>query len=100
MIYTKEALEAARMKVVATPDALEAEYIRGWNDALEAVINNFGSVSRETTGHWITTFYEMFPAESTVECSICHEEQPFDIDRNYCPNCGAKMTDERPEDKG
>lgn len=47
MIYTKEALEAARLKVVANPDALEAEYIRGWNDAIEAVINNFGSVSDE-----------------------------------------------------
>ena len=42
-------------------------------------------------GYWIIHFYECFPAESTIECSQCHEEQPFGTDRNYCPSCGAKM---------
>ena len=40
-------LEAAKLQIVGKPNALEQAYIDGWNDALEAVINNFG-VSRET----------------------------------------------------
>ena len=48
MIYTKEALEAARLKVTGNPTVEEQAYIDGWNDALEAVMNNLG-VSRETT---------------------------------------------------
>lgn len=42
MIYTKEALESARMNIVNTPTEIEKAYVEGWNDALEAVINNLG----------------------------------------------------------
>ena len=42
-------------------------------------------------GEWIIHFDDLFPEESTIECPICHEEQPLGIDDNYCPNCGAKM---------
>ena len=42
MIYTKETLEAAKLKVVGNPTVEEQAYIDGWNDALEAVINNLG----------------------------------------------------------
>lgn len=47
MIYTKEVFEAARLKVVGNPTVEEQAYINGWNEALEAVINNL-SVSCET----------------------------------------------------
>lgn len=38
-------------------------------------------------------FDDLFPEESTQECSICHAEQylRYGDDDNYCPNCGAKM---------
>lgn len=42
-------------------------------------------------GEWINHFDDLFPAESSIECSVCHEEQPLGIDDNYCPNCGARM---------
>ena len=42
-------------------------------------------------GKWVLHYDEAFPADATIECSICHEEQPACIDDNYCPNCGAKM---------
>lgn len=45
-------------------------------------------------GHWILHIDDLFPADSTQECSICHEEQNTYIDDNYCPNCGAKMEGE------
>lgn len=98
MLYTKEMLEAARFAVVGSPDTLEQAYINGWNDALEAVINNYGQERK--TGHWINHYVEYSPGDSTIECSECHEEQLIGGDDNYCPYCGAEMTDERPEDKG
>ena len=42
-------------------------------------------------GEWIVHFDDLFPEESSIECSVCHEEQPLGIDDNYCPNCGARM---------
>lgn len=43
-------------------------------------------------GKWIVHYNDIFPTESTEECSICHAEQYINgNDDNYCPNCGAKM---------
>lgn len=43
-------------------------------------------------GHWIMHIDDLFPADSTQECSVCHEWQFINgNDDNYCPNCGAKM---------
>lgn len=43
-------------------------------------------------GYWINHFNDLFPAESTQECSICHEEEFITLcNEHYCPNCGAKM---------
>ena len=45
-------------------------------------------------GHWIRHISDLFPADSTMECDQCHEEQPIGIDDNFCPNCGADMREE------
>jgi len=42
-------------------------------------------------GRWIIHIDDLFPVESTMECNLCHEEQPLGCDDNYCPNCGARM---------
>lgn len=43
-------------------------------------------------GHWIYHTDDLFPNDSTQECSYCHEEEYLTlINDNYCPNCGAKM---------
>ena len=46
-------------------------------------------------GEWIIHFDDIWPEESTIECSVCHEEQPLEIDDNFCPNCGARMKGSR-----
>lgn len=47
-------------------------------------------------GHWIDHYDNIWPEESTWECSLCHEEQGRGmLDTNYCPNCGAKMDEEK-----
>ena len=43
-------------------------------------------------GKWIMHIDDLFPAESTMECDQCHEEQPLECDDKYCPNCGAQMS--------
>ena len=49
-------------------------------------------------GHWINHFDDLFPEESTQECSVCHAEQMGTmLNDNYCPNCGARMNKRRQE---
>ena len=60
----------------------------------ENVINEQPTVDAEPVrhGHWIAHYDDIWPEESTLECSICHEEQGKGmLDINYCPACGAKM---------
>ena len=42
-------------------------------------------------GQWIKHIDDLFPAESTLECNLCHHEQPITIDDEFCPHCGADM---------
>lgn len=43
-------------------------------------------------GKWITHFDDLFPEDSTIECSVCHRHSPADMQHdNFCPNCGADM---------
>ena len=43
-------------------------------------------------GHWIYHRDNLFPSDSTQECSYCREEESLTLhNENYCPNCGTKM---------
>lgn len=42
-------------------------------------------------GRWIVHYDDIWPTESTQECSECHEEVPLLIDCKFCPNCTAWM---------
>ena len=43
-------------------------------------------------GEWIIHADDLYPAESTQECSVCHAEQYINgNDDNFCPKCGASM---------
>lgn len=63
-------------------------------DILVDSINSLPTIEERKEGHWIKHIDDLFPADSTIECSVCHEEQYTTIDDNYCPNCGAKMKGE------
>lgn len=60
------------------------------------ILDSIPTIEERKEGHWIKHIDDLFPADSTIECSVCHEEQYTTIDDNFCPNCGAKMevTDE------
>lgn len=50
---------------------------------------------QQKTGQWIMHIDNLFPCESTQECSVCHAEQLITgNDDNFCPCCGAKMETE------
>ena len=65
-------------------------YRQGWNDAIDAVMDNEPSAQPERKrGEWIL-------AEDGWYCSVCELYPPFDCDPEekgipYCPYCGAMM---------
>ena len=55
----------------------------------------FADVTQVRHGHWIYHPDDLFPNDSTQECSYCHAEESLTLyNENYCPNCGAKMDEE------
>ena len=66
--------------------ALLNKHIEALNMAMDALKDY-----KPKTGHWIMHIDDLFPADSTQECSECHEWQFIYLgnDDNYCPNCGS-----------
>lgn len=57
-------------------------------------IKSLPSVDRPI-GEWIMHIDDLYPEESTQECSNCHKHETIFIQHdNYCPNCGARMKGE------
>ena len=64
------------------------------------IINQFpvSDVAQVRHGHWIYHPDDLFPNDSTQECSYCHAEESLTLyNENYCPNCGARMDEEASE---
>lgn len=70
-----------------------AAYRQGWNDAIDAIIENEPSadVQREKTAAWVGI--DEFPHEDW-ECSACGYIYNGDEPTRYCPGCGARMESE------
>lgn len=61
---------------------------------LETIAKYFDAVP-VVHGKWIYHVNDLFPAESTQECSLCHSHEYATIQNdNFCPNCGARMDGE------
>ena len=69
---------------------------RGWNDAIDTIIEAQPTVEvvldfhaqTPRHGRWIDHQYKEFPI-GRYECSVCGAKH--DMEWDYCPNCGAKM---------
>lgn len=71
-------------------------YLSGdlWNEALADVRVNAPTIEAEPVRHgrWIIHIDDIFPSDSTQECSVCHVHETIQIyNDNYCPHCGARM---------
>lgn len=94
---TKESLSAPSGDLISRVDAIEAVRLEsakrgslGRGDILN-VLSALPSADA-VQGEWIMHIYDLFPEESTQECSNCHEHETIKIrNDNFCPNCGAKM---------
>ncbi len=62
-----------------------------WDEALaKAIIESMPTIDPVKHGKWIN--------EET--CSVCGESVLYDTDLcNYCPNCGAKMDEEKEDEE-
>lgn len=49
-------------------------------------------INDRPSAEWIMHIDDLYPEESTQECSNCHEHETIKIHNDdYCPNCGARM---------
>ena len=63
------------------------EYDIGYNDGIDFAISKLSvlpPVQPQRTGKWIRNGW-------AITCSECGYDMPYTV-RNFCPNCGAKMT--------
>ena len=78
-------------------------YRAGWNDAIDAVMENAPTVDAVEVvhGRWIEHKHaeeEDGLLVSNYECTVCHS---WERDEGYyCPNCGAKMDGKREDGDG
>lgn len=82
-------------KVPGRPDTYHP-YNEAWADACSYALDLIrhhppADVRPVVRGRWIVHYDDIWPTESTQECSECHEEVPLLIDCKFCPNCGADM---------
>ena len=69
----------------------ESEYARGWNDALDAIVENaiVAGVAPVVHGEWLCAETD---DEQFFLCSVCNNKEYWES--NYCPECGALMQEE------
>lgn len=72
------------------------------NEAFEMALSSLRPVSREQVekvwrGEWINTEYYGPHHMMIVQCKRCKKESEGSLEDNFCPHCGAPMTDEAVE---
>ena len=95
--YVTKEKALAQLERCARDPYHESHYIR---DAAVNTIRRMeaADVAPVRHGRWIYHMDDLYPEESTMECSVCGD---FIFIRgesdNYCPNCGARMDGESDE---
>lgn len=89
-LIDEDALMEECAKFVAPSNNSDFAEVPTWNDAI-SLIGSAQIIEERKTGKWIMHISDIYPADSTMECNVCHAEQPLWCDDNYCPNCGARM---------
>ena len=92
--------EEARIELQAMKDTFE-EYEPGGSRcqmALKIAISALRPVSRETVermrGEWMFKPFYKGTSRGAIECQECKGSFEGSVGFNFCPNCGAPMTDE------
>ena len=93
-LFDNEAMVARENSIKYTDNYAKIMWSRanGIRDAIVEVYDAPTIDIDKSKGEWIMHIDDLFPCESTQECSICHAEQLINgNDDNFCPNCGADM---------
>ena len=73
-------------------DNLDDAYGQGWDDALNAIGKlQRANVKEIVYGRWIPTKYPFM--NECEDCSSCGYRTVWGHRYNYCPHCGAKMSE-------
>lgn len=83
-------------EIEITPSDVNAEaYKRGWNDAIDAIIESTPSIDAVKHGQWMFHGYrDLGTAYRCSECGFIHFAICGENTFNYCPSCGARMDGE------
>lgn len=96
-LFAREHFEAHRLLALENPENEKLVYAWGCMAFVKRKDTDRYKVTPDEyeearIKYWIHHQDNLFPTESTIECSHCHEEETvFILNDNYCPNCGAKM---------
>ena len=84
-----------------TVQRINQVYQEGWNDAIDAIIDNAPVVEERTKGEWESVNFAEDYRDAKFKCSTCNTVYNYihfcSIARasgcfpNFCPNCGAYM---------
>ena len=93
--HNRDLVRGEQMKIIDGHDVIEHAEVNGEDRAFIRKLTDYiedADVVEPKRGEWIVHFDDLFPEESTEECSVCHAEQTLNgNDDNFCPNCGADM---------
>ena len=78
-----------------TKEQIVEAYQKGWNDCIDAIIDNAPTVAERPQGEWKEV--NGYDGDVFYECNQCGEPwilnagTPEENNMNFCPNCGADM---------
>ena len=80
---------------IVPSDADKESYKRGWNDAVDAIVECTDTIDPVKHGKWVKREGSDWEWAQEYNCSECRKYRlvvtPKEWEWNYCPNCGAKM---------
>ena len=93
-LFNEDSAKDAKFPIV--PEGISEVYVKGWNDAIDAIVNNAPTVERPK-GEWIPNDTLFHHGKTSYRCSVCNDvidDVPTCLNKplyKYCPVCGADM---------
>lgn len=96
-----DAANARNAKFPTVPEGISEVYVKGWNDAIDAIVDNAPTVEERPHGKWILKETDCDDGGNNLyECDNCHhgDTHSGSIEVPYCWHCGAEMREDADND--